>query len=124
MNSEIAGLLAKARRAVTSAELLLNDGDFDAAVPRSYYAMFHAAEALLLAKGLSFSKHSAVIAAFGKELAKTGTVDAKFHAFLIDAQEARNISDYQTVTHLTEEGARLQLQRAEEFLAMSDAEFR
>ncbi|MCC6586757.1 MAG: HEPN domain-containing protein [Bryobacterales bacterium] len=124
MNVDIAGLLAKASRAVTSAELLLKDGDFDAAVSRSYYAMFYAAEALLLTKGLSFSKHSAVIAAFGKEFAKTGAVDAKFHAFLIDAQEARNISDYQTVTHLTEEGAGLQVGRAVQFLAMIDAMLR
>ena len=34
--------------------------------------MFSYAEALLLTKGLSFSKHSAVIENFGKHFIKTG----------------------------------------------------
>ena len=35
------------------------------AASRAYYAMFYAAEALLQSRGLAFSKHSAVHAAFG-----------------------------------------------------------
>jgi len=36
-------------------------------------------ETLLLSKGLTFSSHSAVIAAYGKGFAKTGLLDPKFH---------------------------------------------
>jgi uncharacterized protein (UPF0332 family) len=79
--------------------------------------MFYVAEAFLLWKGLTFSKHSAVISAFGREFAKTGQVPEEFHRYLVDAQEARNISDYQPVSHITEEVARLHISRAEEFLA-------
>src|ERR1017187_10687086 len=39
----------------------------DGAVSRAYYAMFHVAGALLLSKGMTFSKHSAAISAFGQE---------------------------------------------------------
>jgi uncharacterized protein (UPF0332 family) len=39
--------------------------------------MFYIAEAFLEGKGLSFSKHSAVIAAFGREFAKTQLVPTK-----------------------------------------------
>jgi uncharacterized protein (UPF0332 family) len=67
------GLLTKAHRTVQSARLLLSDGDYDGAVSRAYYAMFYVAEALLLSKHATFSKHSAVVSAFGKEFAKTGT---------------------------------------------------
>jgi uncharacterized protein (UPF0332 family) len=42
--------------------------------------MFYAASALLLGSGMVFSKHSAVIAAFGREFAKSGMVDPKLHA--------------------------------------------
>jgi uncharacterized protein (UPF0332 family) len=56
--------------------------------------MFYVAEALLLEKGLSFSSHSAVIAAFGKEYAKTGILDPKLHRYLMYALDVRQIGDY------------------------------
>jgi uncharacterized protein (UPF0332 family) len=58
-------LLSKAKRYLRSAEVLAEDGDFDSAASRLYFAMFYIAEALLQARGLSFSSHHAVIAAFG-----------------------------------------------------------
>jgi uncharacterized protein (UPF0332 family) len=56
--------------------------------------MFYAAEALLLDRGLSYSSHSAVIAAFGREFAKTQVLDPKLHRYLLDAQDIRNLGDY------------------------------
>jgi len=56
--------------------------------------MFYVAEALLSTKGLSFSSHSAVIAAFGKEFAKTGLISPEHHRHLKDAFETRQIGDY------------------------------
>jgi uncharacterized protein (UPF0332 family) len=55
--------------------------------------MFYIAEAMLLQLGLSYSKHSAVISALGREYTKTGIMDLKFHRWLIDAQDFRNIGD-------------------------------
>jgi uncharacterized protein (UPF0332 family) len=113
-------LLTKARRTIQSARLLLADGDYDGAVSRAYYAMFYVAEALLLSKGLTFSKHSAVISAFGKEFAKTGTIPAEYHRYLADAQEARNTGDYQVVSHLTEEETGEHITHAECFLKVGE----
>jgi uncharacterized protein (UPF0332 family) len=96
------GLFQKARRNIRSAKLLVADSDYDTAVSRAYYAMFYIAEALLLSRGLAYSKHSAVIAAFGREFAKAGVVPPEFHAHLRAASEARNISDYQLASHVTE----------------------
>lgn len=53
---------------------------------QSYYTIFYLAQALLLTKGLTFSKHSAVVAAYGKKFAKTGLLDPKFHLYMIQAQ--------------------------------------
>lgn len=58
-------LLDKAERSLAAAEHLLLEGFPEFAAGRSYYAMFYATEALLLSRDLSFSKHSAVITAFG-----------------------------------------------------------
>ncbi|MGD9522152.1 MAG: HEPN domain-containing protein, partial [Tepidiphilus sp.] len=43
--------MAKARRAVLSAKVLLDAGDADGACNRAYYAMFDAARAALIASG-------------------------------------------------------------------------
>jgi len=76
--------------------LLQKNDYFDFAASRAYYTMFYAAEALLLDKGLHFSKHSAVIAAFGQHFEKSGTESAEMHHYLIAAQDRRNIGDYDT----------------------------
>jgi uncharacterized protein (UPF0332 family) len=55
---------------------------------------FCTAEALLLAEGLAFSSHAAVIAGFGKTFAKSQRLDPRFHRYLIDAQDIRNLGDY------------------------------
>jgi len=56
--------------------------------------MFYVAQALLLSRGQSYSSHSAVIAAYGKEFAKTGDLDSRYHRWLLDAQDIRNVGDY------------------------------
>ena len=119
MTVEQEGLLQKAHRSIRSAKLLLADGDYDTAVSRAYYAMFYVAEALLLSKGLAYSKHSAVIAAFGREFAKAGVMPPEFHAHLRAAAEARNISDYQLASHVTEEETSQHISRAAGLLAVA-----
>ena len=76
---------------------------------RAYYAMFYAAEALLLSEGLSFSKHSAVIAAFGQHCAKTGRVPEKFHRYPIEGEGSRNVGDYDIGPGLSETEAQQRL---------------
>ena len=106
MKPEVRELMDKAVRSLKTAEKILKDGEVDFAGSRAYYAMFYVAEALLLERDLSFSSHSAVIANFGKEFAKTGILNPKFHNYLIKAQDRRNIGDYAIGTHLTEEEVR------------------
>lgn len=83
---------------------------------QSYYTIFYLAQALLLIKGLTHSSHSAVVAAFGKEFAKTGLLDPKFHRYIINAQRRRQIGHYGNETEeITEEQAKESFQWAEEF---------
>jgi len=55
---EIQKLVKRALRYIKSAEMLLEDVDFESSVSRTYYAMFYCAEAALLTKKLSFSSYS------------------------------------------------------------------
>jgi uncharacterized protein (UPF0332 family) len=56
--------------------------------------MFYMAEAVLLTKDRSFSKHSGVISAFGQYFVKSEIFDKKYKKMLSEAFEIRNIGDY------------------------------
>jgi len=90
LKTEIERLTRKARESLEAAKTLFRENYYGFAVSRVYYAMFYAAEAALLKKGLSFSKHSGVIAAFGKHFAKSQVIPSKYHKMLRDAFRARN----------------------------------
>ncbi len=112
-------LLEEARDSVEAAELLLQNMYPGYAAARAYYAMFYIAQAFLEGEGLSFSKHSAVIAAFGQHFAKTGKVPTEFHRYLIEAQALRQSGDYgqRNAVLLSEAGE--QIQRATRFLELA-----
>ena len=95
MSPETEALAVKGRRSLRNARLSFDAGDFDFAVSRAYYAMFYLAEALLLARGLSFSKHGAVIAEFNREFIATQALPERHARALRIAFEQRLIGDYQ-----------------------------
>ncbi|HQX16328.1 MAG TPA: HEPN domain-containing protein [Anaerolineales bacterium] len=113
-------MLDKARRSLKTAKTIFKDGEVDFAGSRAYYALFYIAEALLLERGLAFSSHSSVIANFGKEFAKTQTLNPKFHNFLIKAQDRRNIGDYAIGKHLTKEEVQEMMEWGREFLKAAE----
>ena len=94
MKPQTRALLNKSERALRVASRLLDDGDFDFAAGRAYYAMFYAAEALLFEHGLTFSKHAGVHAAFGEHFVKPGHLDPQYHRYLLDAFAKRLAGDY------------------------------
>jgi len=83
--------------------------------------MFYTAEAFLAGEGLSFSKHSAVIASFGKNFARTGKIDKKFHKFLIEGMAIRHTGDYNHSCNITSAQAQEQINRAEEFIKLAES---
>jgi uncharacterized protein (UPF0332 family) len=113
---EIQALIRKAKESLEAARGLVRDGHSGFAASRAYYAMFYIAEALLAQMGQSYSSHSGVIAAFGKEFAKSGKLDAKFHRWLIDAGDVRNIGDYGVRLDVPEQQAVSVCEWAEEFI--------
>lgn len=121
---ETPALLEKAERSVRAAENLLRHGDPDFAASRAYYAMFYVAEALLREEGLEFSKHAGVHAAFGRAFAKSGRVDPNYHRWLLDAFDQRIAGDYGIEPSLSIDDARIQIDRAREFLAEARRQLR
>lgn len=91
---DVDNLLVKARRSLEAAGELLRSGHADFAASRAYYGCFYVAEALLLSKGLSYSRHSQVVAQYGQHFAKTGKLDTRYHRLLISAFSLRQTADY------------------------------
>ena len=117
MKEESERLIDKAVRAIEAAQILLKAGSVDFAPGRAYYALFFTAEALLFDKGLSYSKHSAVHASFGKLFSKKGIINKKFHHWPLDAFDQRIIGDYGVEAVITQVDVEQIFKHAKEFLA-------
>lgn len=111
MTDAQSALVEQAKTSLRGAEVMLNAGFPGFAAARAYYAMFYLAKALLLEEGLTHSKHSAVIAAFGQRIVKTGRVPPEYQQYLVGAQDSRLTADYdrqdevpvaEAVTHITQ----------------------
>jgi len=116
VNEEAAAYLVKAEAALEDARVLAGAERHPAAIGRAYYAMLHAAQALLVAADVRFRKHAAVHAAFGRELTRRGIIDPMYHQWLIDALAARQVAEYGLFATVTAEQSEETLRRAAEFI--------
>ena len=112
--------LAKARRAMLSARLLLEAGDAEGACNRAYYAMFDAAQAALLHSGAPLNPartktHQGLITAFGLHMVKTGRMSVDLGKALNQVERVRLLADY-TGEQIDAERARWAVEQAEAFL--------
>ena len=96
MKSEIDRLMEIAHSSRDAAHELFESEYYGFAASRAYYAMFYAAEAALLSRSLSYSRHSGVISAFGQHFAREGILPAELHNTLRHAFDMRNLGDYST----------------------------
>lgn len=115
-SQRVSSYRSKAREASEEMTTLLNAGHFSGACDRAYYAVFHMAQALLASKDLEYSSHEAVIAAFGREFAKTGKIDPKYHRILREAFDLRLTADYDVESAVSEESARSLIEDSRDFL--------
>ncbi|MCH9019076.1 MAG: HEPN domain-containing protein [Proteobacteria bacterium] len=124
MTEEQEALLQKAVESISAARLLSDNGFFDIASSRAYYAMFYSASAMLLNENLRFRKHSGVHAAFGNKIARAGLLPAQLHGWLLDAAKARTAGDYRPDVRISPEEAATHVDRAERFLREVQAALR
>jgi uncharacterized protein (UPF0332 family) len=108
--------LQRARRYLDTAALVLNDGDFESAVSRAYYAMFYVARALLEQKDITPKTHSGLRNQFGLHFVKTGDLPERFAAMLNNAEDLRNLAEYAEERIITREDAEITLREAREFV--------
>lgn len=70
--------LNKAEDCLSAAKLLLQDNLYADSANRSYYAIFHAINALFALRSIGFKKHAGVLANFNTDYIKTGIFEIEY----------------------------------------------
>ena len=95
MNENVTVFLDKAFECLADATALLEKSRYTAAVSRSYYAMFHAAQAALLSEEIETYTHTGVNVQFQKTFIKTGKFPGLFGKTFSKILDQRLKSDYE-----------------------------
>jgi uncharacterized protein (UPF0332 family) len=109
------GRLDASREELGAARKLVESEFSRQAISRAYYGAFYAAEAVLLELGDSRSKHSGVIAAFGRHSKADQGLDPTLASLLRELFWMRNAADYDPVSVSVNEAARA-IRDAERFV--------
>ncbi|MFN8256247.1 MAG: HEPN domain-containing protein [Bacteroidales bacterium] len=75
MTENIKLLLEKSEEFLRDAMVLLENKGYSSSVSRSYYAMFHSAQAMLLSENVVAHTHKGVMLNFSQAFIKTGRFD-------------------------------------------------
>ena len=86
--------LQKADESFADAELLANNGRWNSAVNRLYYASFFAVSALLLSKDIKSTTHDGCRTQFALNFIKKGTIEKRFGKHFTKLFDLRQKGDY------------------------------
>ncbi|MBN1255186.1 MAG: HEPN domain-containing protein [Deltaproteobacteria bacterium] len=112
--------IQKAKEILSEASDCLQHKHYGLSVTRSYYAMFSATRALLAFKEMDSSKHSGVIALFNQHIVKADLFPKDIGKFITKAKDLREEADYGDFVEITEKDAKIQLERAQTFVAEAE----
>jgi uncharacterized protein (UPF0332 family) len=115
-SDEIQANLDRAYSSLQSAKVLRDASLLDDSASRAYYAVFHAASALLLSKELTFNSHAGVMRAINLEFVKTGELERGFGQELNWLAELRQVGDYGEICHVDRASVERAIEQAERFL--------
>jgi len=113
---EIALYIETAKEMLQASRVLLENDFYTSAINRAYYAVFYAANALLLTKEISQGKHSGVISAFRQHFIKTGVIAPEYSQIYGRLMEDRHESDYEIEAAIDKQDAESNLMDAERFV--------
>lgn len=101
-----------------SARILLEAEEYKAANNRSYYAIFHAINAIHALDGRVYKRHKDAISNFNKDYVKTEIFPREIGRKVGEAEEIRHASDYDDFYIASREEAERQVIVADEFIRL------
>ncbi len=108
-------LMNRSKDEIKKVEDFISLGYFDTAISRSYYSVFYAATAVMAERGMEFSKHKALISAFGKEFGQKDEIGKKMHGLFIVLFDERQEVDYKLLEFPKQKDAEERLMGIKEF---------
>lgn len=108
--------MERAEEKLRSANILFENNMFADAISEGYYAMFHAAKALLALKSVYPKTHAGVVSQFGLQFVNAGLIEELYAKSLAKAETRREKADYDIYYEPSEEEAESILEDAENFL--------
>ena len=89
--------IESARKTFEAAKILSENGFWNSAVNRLYYAVFYAVNALLVLNEIQTKSHSATKSQFSLHFIKTGRFDKKYGRLLSELFDWRQKGDYENM---------------------------
>ena len=118
MNDDLSLILQKAESKLKTAGIDFEGGQYDDAVSRAYYAVFHALTGCLLEKGLAYSSHSQVIGVFNREFVKTEIFPKDVTKDIQILFDDRQSGDYDIESSMDESTAKTDIAKARRIVGM------
>lgn len=109
-------IMNKSKDTLKIAKQLYEQNYYGDSASRAYYAVFHSLQAILLTIGLSYSKHSGIIAAFNKEFIHKEKFPKDFHKMIERLFKDRQIGDYEYEEDLNSDDAKQDIDDAENII--------
>lgn len=117
MEKELTQWMALAEETWEDARYLVEDRQrYRSAVSRGYYSMFHAAQALMLFKGLKAKSHSGLLHLLNQHFVRTKEIAPDYYRLLGIAFQARQIGDYDPQVEISASEAEVALAQARQFI--------
>lgn len=108
--------LQNAKDTLDEVPVHIENGFWNTATNRMYYACYYAVAALLLKNGVSVKTHSGVRQALGKEFVVTGLVSKEQARFFSNLFDNRQTGDYDDFIMMSEEKVRELYPQAVDFV--------
>jgi len=108
--------MEKSFESIEAAHSEYRAGRLTPAVRNTYYSCFYALAAVLLKKGKTFKKHTAVRAALHRDLIKSGLLDASWGRFYNTIFDSRHEGDYEPLVRFEKDQVKEFIKQAEEFI--------
>ncbi|MBN2697457.1 MAG: HEPN domain-containing protein [Bacteroidales bacterium] len=108
--------LESARETFGAARVLAENGYWNSAVNRLYYALFYSVNAILYLTDIQVKKHSSVKSQFTLHFIKTGKFDKKYGHLLSELFDWRQKGDYDNIFDYNQESVMPLFKQVEEML--------
>jgi uncharacterized protein (UPF0332 family) len=111
--------MGRSHESLEAAKNLFNDELFADSISRAYYAIFHAARAILLTKDIDPETHNGAISLFGLHFVKPGIIENKYGKIFNEAKDDRESGDYLVTRKFSKTEAQLRVNQATIFVSMA-----